>query len=340
MKRRTEAANRRRGRDEDNEQECAEQAFALGLKDECPRCGLSFLEMVGQSGEDDQREHLMTCSDTNAIASNRAKKGEKAAAQALKEKAATAQADAEALATWHFMGAKPEQLWLLSEDQLQQQCSDKGVDTEPTTQSSDSSKPSKSKSSQSSSSRKEALISALVSSRALVTTSSSSSSAGPTTKRGRFHDADALPSDLHSLPLEELRSVLAGHGFVPNSSTKSGILKEVQAELCKEDDSDDGGDGDDDAYSDGEGGGVSGKGQKKGKGTLRLTSGAAAPSSAGSDDDDDGDDEDGTTSQKKRKGGKNVKSGNSKATKKKRAAVVVDISSDDDSGDSVYDDSD
>ena len=36
------------------------------------------------------------------------------------------QDDAEALATWQFLGARSEQLYLLSEPQLQRQCEEKG----------------------------------------------------------------------------------------------------------------------------------------------------------------------------------------------------------------------
>jgi hypothetical protein len=66
MKRRTEAAARRRGADDEDEEKADEAAFAAGLSDECPRCGLSFLEMGGN--EEELRAHLLSCADTNAIA--------------------------------------------------------------------------------------------------------------------------------------------------------------------------------------------------------------------------------------------------------------------------------
>ena len=65
-----------------------------------------------------------------------------------------AQDEAEGLAAWQFLGAKPEQLYLLSEGQLEKQCADRNV---PLPQQ------------QKSCSRKTDLIAALADSRALVT---------------------------------------------------------------------------------------------------------------------------------------------------------------------------
>ena len=49
------------------------------------------------------------------------------ALQAAKEAKQDAQVEAESLATWQLLGSRPEQLWLLSEDQVRAQCELKGL---------------------------------------------------------------------------------------------------------------------------------------------------------------------------------------------------------------------
>ena len=61
LKRRAASAMRRRGAAEEADESRAEdEAFALGLSDECPRCGRSFLE-IGDT--EAQCLHLTQCTD-------------------------------------------------------------------------------------------------------------------------------------------------------------------------------------------------------------------------------------------------------------------------------------
>mmetsp|Transcript_29589 Transcript_29589/g.66319 ORF Transcript_29589/g.66319 Transcript_29589/m.66319 type:complete len:473 (-) Transcript_29589:94-1512(-) len=233
------------GVDAEAEAQASEAAFAAGLSDSCPRCGGSFLAM---GGEEDQRQHLLECTDAKAIKAHAEKKRKVAAAAESKASRAALQDDAEALATWQFLGSKPEQLYLLSEPQLAKQCRDRGIALPPNTQSNSP------KTSEEGGGRKAALISALVRSDALAV-----HSGGGRRKRGKL-DASTLPENLESLSLEALQAVLAAHGFVSarasgsESATKAELLAHVQAELCAEPDGSD--DGDDAGHG---GGGKGGK---------------------------------------------------------------------------------
>lgn len=218
-KRRAAAAKRRNG---DGDGDAAaklraeEAAFAAGLCDACPRCGV---ELGGH--DDEQRAHLAACADGKQIAAHAAQKAAAQAKGAAKADQQRKQDDAEALAAWQFMGAKSEQLWLLSESQLEAQCAEKGVSV-PTHAGAD----------------KADLVAALVQSRALVASAPGSRSGQAARRRGRFLDAASLPDNLARLSLPELRAALAGHGFVPKGATKAEVLAEVAAELCGDADAD------------------------------------------------------------------------------------------------------
>jgi len=212
-KRRTASARRRLGDQDDLQQQREEEAaFAAGLRDACPRCGLD----IGLIGNDEeQRAHLASCADEKQHAAHAAKKAAAKAKSTAKAEKDSAQESAEALAAWQFMGAKNEQLWLLSEDQLAAQCKEKGVALPP-----------------SKGADKADYVAALVQSRALVK-SSEPQGGGGSKRRGRFLDAASLPDNMEQLSVTELRAVLAGHGFVPTKgATKAQILAEVSAELC------------------------------------------------------------------------------------------------------------
>jgi len=213
-KRRTASAKRRLGDQDDEQQQREEEAaFAAGLSDACPRCGLE-ISLIGN--EEEQRAHLASCEDEKQHAVHAAKKAAAKAKSAAKAEKESAQESAEALAAWQFMGAKNEQLWLLSEDQLAAQCKEKGVTLPAEKGGAD----------------KADYVAALVQSRALVK-SESSKGGGSSKRRGRFLDAASLPDNMEQLSVAELRAVLAGHGFVPTKgATKAQILAEVSAELC------------------------------------------------------------------------------------------------------------
>lgn len=101
----------------------AETAFALGLRDVCPRCGLELATVE----EGAQLRHLRECNDSAAH-----KKHQKAVQkQEAEDKAAadkeSAQHSAIGSATWSFLGGAAEQLWMLEEEHLKKLCKEEGL---------------------------------------------------------------------------------------------------------------------------------------------------------------------------------------------------------------------
>ena len=194
-------------------------------------------------------EHLLNCNDTKAHAAHR--RGVERAAAAAAGKAAVKEAEAEAqnLMAWQYLGGGTEQMWLLTDTQLKLQLEDKGLQT------------------CAASSREEMLVTlaqhqaALDAARDGVrrigdgrTGSSSGGGSGngsgggggggggggeePATKRGRAAaaprprlSAASLPSNLHSLSLSQLRSVCASHGMLVKGATTEAVIAEIEAVL-------------------------------------------------------------------------------------------------------------
>jgi hypothetical protein len=97
-----------------------EQAFLLGLADECPRCGES---LEGYPDEESQRLHLSTC-DGALHTDKLAARQSKATARAVQQEK---QEQAQQLATWRLLGADSGQLFLLDRGALEKQAKDSGA---------------------------------------------------------------------------------------------------------------------------------------------------------------------------------------------------------------------
>ena len=104
QKRRRAESNKRRGIGVDSAM--SEEAFCLGLADECPRCGRPLKEFRNEEG---QRLHLRDCNDTREHAAHAAKKAAAMTQQEEREKGADAQQEAQAAAAWQFLGGNTEQ---------------------------------------------------------------------------------------------------------------------------------------------------------------------------------------------------------------------------------------
>jgi hypothetical protein len=102
----------------DQDKKTAENAFMMGLNDICPRCGEDFTEI---GDEDEQRRHLMECTDEAKHKEHSKKMAKKEAVKLTKEEREEAQVAAQTHASWQFLGANKSQLWLLNEDQLRAQ---------------------------------------------------------------------------------------------------------------------------------------------------------------------------------------------------------------------------
>ena len=248
--------------------ETTEAAFMMGLSDVCPRCGEDFAEIP----EEEQRMHLVECTDTQKHRAYSTKKTEESSKNVIKEKRQKAQEQAQTQAAWQFLGASTTQLWLLNEDQLRIQAEDLGLDItgdkdelidrivqikgsgkgysqpaenilrlEETNNDSKSKKRSAISSTSTDKTSKKSKITTLqVRNSDKSSTNKSSSSA--LVSRGHTAAADNLPSDLHSYSVAQLRSMCAAQGLLgvlPKKAVKSDLLRVLNtAVLDIQDDSD------------------------------------------------------------------------------------------------------
>ena len=106
------------------EEEMDIRAFAAGLAEECPKCGIDFAELMleGITAE----IHLMNCKDEKSHEKQRVKKEAKRKKDDVREEAHALQNDAESKAAWDFLGKNNDQLYLLSEGQLQKEMMRRG----------------------------------------------------------------------------------------------------------------------------------------------------------------------------------------------------------------------
>jgi len=164
------------------------QAFKAGLADECPKCGIDFADLIndGISAE----IHLMNCNDQEAHKQHKAKKDAKRKKHDARDEAQAAQNDAESKAAWEFLGKNNDQLYLLTEGQLQKELKEKGLKSKAGDDNAD-------------------IIAALVNrERSLVVRDGSAANAAG-------DSAKSLPSlsTLQRMDAYELRAVLASHGM-------------------------------------------------------------------------------------------------------------------------------
>lgn len=206
--------SKRAAMEEDDELEL--QAFAAGLADECPKCGIDFAELMneGISAE----IHLMNCNDEEACKRQKAKKDAKQKKKDAREEAQAAQNDVESKAAWEFLGKNNDQLYLLSEGQLLKELKEKGL---------------KSKAG----GDKVDMIATLVNrERCLVLNDGNAANDGG-------GNAKSLPSlsTIQRMGVDELRAVLASHGMGGaklKSMTKRKMIDLLEDKLHKNDDDD------------------------------------------------------------------------------------------------------
>lgn len=209
--------------------------FVQGLVDACPRCG----EEPGCAPEDREahKEHLRQCQDEDKISKHQKKIRVEEARQAEKEARATAQEDMQSLRTWEFLGGKEGELWLLTYGQLERECREKGLlPKEEERKGASNGKGKKETGSLS----KDEMIAQLVQHAKkrgpLRLTDGTEKDAGGA-KDGRGGDnimtRESLPDNLHAMPLSQLRSVCAAQGYVPKSTTQSGLVREMERVVAK-----------------------------------------------------------------------------------------------------------
>ena len=186
-----------------------EKAYVMGLVDKCPRCGDE------EENEDKDRRslHLTGCKDKKKIASYQAKlkteRKRKADILAAKER----DEDVQGLQAWEFLGGEIGTMWTLSEGQLRTICEQYQLDVNGD---------------------RETLLKrigehrrSLDSSKMLTGGEKGSTNAGSANKRVKIDRAN-LPANMESMTYEQLRAVCMSQGIVARSTTKKGIIKEIE----------------------------------------------------------------------------------------------------------------
>ena len=97
----------------------AEQLFCASLIDACPRCGF---EPPRSASREELEEHVQACTDKRKHAAHKAAVQAAEAKKGRKEEKEEAQAEAQNLATWQFLGGDDSQAWLLTDTQVKKQC--------------------------------------------------------------------------------------------------------------------------------------------------------------------------------------------------------------------------
>jgi hypothetical protein len=210
--------------------------FVQGLLDACPRCG----EEPGCAPEDREahKEHLRQCQDKIKIAKHQKKVRMEEARQADKEARATAQEDMQSLRTWEFLGGKEGELWLLTDGQLERECREKGLLPEEGEEGEGAGKGKGKKKTGPLS--KDEMIAQLVKHskkggplRLTDGTEKGAAGAKEGGGGGSTMTRDSLPDNLYGMSLSQLRSVCAAHGYVPQATTQSGLVREMERAVAK-----------------------------------------------------------------------------------------------------------
>jgi hypothetical protein len=199
----------------------AEKCFVRGLLDACPRCG--FEPPPGVKAED-LESHLKSCTDSKAHAAH--KKAVEAAEQKAAAKASVKDAEAEAqnLMAWNFLGGSTEQMWLLTDTQLSKQCEERGLHEV-----------------NAGTSREEMLVALAqdqqrrAGQKTLTGPASSSGAAGSSGEDGgrpaKRLRAESLPDNLHGMSLSQLKAVCASHGMLAKGTSCDEVIREIEAAL-------------------------------------------------------------------------------------------------------------
>lgn len=215
-------------------QKQAEACFVRGLLDACPRCGFEPAPGVKR---DDLIAHLSSCNDKRKQAEHQrnvaAAEGKAAAKAAVKD----AEAEAQNLMAWQYLGGSTEQMWLLTDTQLSKQLEERGL------ASADGSK------------SREEMLAALAREqqqreqqdagrKRLTNAAGSSAEDEADAKRPRAEGeasgsfeprlrAETLPSNLHSLSLSQLKAVCASHGMIAKGTSCPEVIAEIEKALYK-----------------------------------------------------------------------------------------------------------
>ena len=187
------------------------QAFSLGLRDCCPKCGEYFGK---HTAEGDELRHLLECDDEEKIAQHTAAKAAAAESAAAAAAAEAADAADRAARVHAFVGLQSTHL--LEDDALRRQCAMKGLGEEGD---------------------RAALVARLHDARAAAADGAAGAGAKRLTagdgaasprKRRRLAAAD-LPENLHALDADELREWMGAYGIAPCGESKVALVAQIEA---------------------------------------------------------------------------------------------------------------
>eukprot|EP00593_Proboscia_inermis_P013727 CAMPEP_0171327194 /NCGR_PEP_ID=MMETSP0816-20121228/117925_1 /TAXON_ID=420281 /ORGANISM="Proboscia inermis, Strain CCAP1064/1" /LENGTH=207 /DNA_ID=CAMNT_0011826849 /DNA_START=429 /DNA_END=1052 /DNA_ORIENTATION=- len=157
--------------------------------------------LLADLDDEDEISHLRDCKDEKKITENKRKKQNIEDSQAKKKQQQEMQDDVNAKATWDFLGASNDQLWMLTDGALKKECNEQGIDVKGKAN--------------------HDMITSLVRNRKsqALTKYTATGSAKPT--------SDSLPSNLHSMTVSQLRAIAASHDIKVGSKLRKDDIIEL-----------------------------------------------------------------------------------------------------------------
>ena len=191
----------------------AEQLFCASLVDACPRCGF---EPPRSATREELEEHVQACTDKRKHAAHKAAVQAAEAKKGRKEEKEEAQAEAQNLATWQFLGGDDSQAWLLTDTQVKKQCEERGLSTEGSNE------------------ERLARMAGQTNERKLLT-DGQAGSGGAGSSRASGISAASLPANLHGMSVRQLKAVCAAHGIVAEGSTSGDLIHQLESAVYSKD---------------------------------------------------------------------------------------------------------
>lgn len=193
----------------------AESLFVLGLVDACPRCGFEPSGIAARKEE--LQAHLDSCTDKRAHSAHAHRMAGLEAKRSRKEALEEAQEEAGNLAAWQYLGGSTQQMWLLTDRQLEKQCSERGLEV--------------------AGSREDMLLRLASAGGASKLLTQGDGGAPPPRSAKRVKVArEQLPENLHAMSAGQLRAVLASHGIASDKSSSADELVARLEAACDDDD--------------------------------------------------------------------------------------------------------
>ena len=159
---------------------------------------------------------MQACTDKRKHAAHKAAVQAAEAKKGRKEEKEEAQAEAQNLATWQFLGGDDSQAWLLTDTQVKKQCEERGLSTEGSNE------------------ERLARMAGQTNERKLLTDGQAGSGGGGTSRASGI-SAASLPANLHGMSVRQLKAVCAAHGIVAEGSTSGDLIHQLESAVYSKD---------------------------------------------------------------------------------------------------------